>query len=85
MVLGGTGSVYDDTGWYLVSISWYCLVRWYMVSKGLVCLNILEKVEIWSGVTDASQTTEYRATQLVSSIKHKLSHAISTFLIRVFR
>ena len=23
-----------------------------------------------------SQTTEYRATQLVSSIKHKLSHAI---------
>ena len=26
MVLDGTGSVYDDTGWYLVSISWYCLV-----------------------------------------------------------
>ena len=22
----GTGSVYDDTGWYLVSISWNCLV-----------------------------------------------------------
>ena len=51
-----------------------------MVSKGLVCLYILEKVEIWSGVTDASHThsqTEYRATQLVSSIKHKLSHAIA--------
>merc|ERR1711978_90882 len=21
-----TGSVYDDNGWYLVSISWYCLI-----------------------------------------------------------
>ena len=79
--------------WYWVSIWWYWLVlgqyklvlldiRWYMVSKGLVCLYILEKVEIWSGDTDAwhtdSQTTENRATQLVSSIKHKLSHAIWT-------
>ena len=26
MVLDGTWSVYDDTGWYLVSMSWYCLV-----------------------------------------------------------
>ena len=26
VVLDGTGSVNDDTGWYLVSISWYCLV-----------------------------------------------------------
>ena len=43
-------------------------ITWYEVSKGLVCLYILEKVEIWLGVTDAShhsQTTEYRATQLV--------------------
>ena len=51
-------------------------IRWYEVSKVLECLYILEKVEIWSGVTDASQTTEYSATQLVSSIKFKLSHAI---------
>ena len=52
MVLdGGTGSVYDDTGWYLVSISWNCLVLGGTGSaKGLY---ILEKVEIWSGVTDA--------------------------------
>ena len=28
-----------------------------------------------------SQTTEYSATQLVSSIKHKLSHAISNQLL----
>ena len=39
-------------------------------------------MEIWSGVTDASHTHSltdnriYRATQLVSSIKHNLSHAI---------
>ena len=37
-------------------------------------------MEIWSGVTDASQTTEYRATQLLSSIQFKLSHAISIYL-----
>ena len=57
-------------------------ITWYRVSIGLVCLYILEKVEIWSGVTDASHTHSltdnriYRATQLVSSIKFKLSHAI---------
>ena len=54
-------------------------IRWYEVSKGLVCLYMLEKVEIWLGVTDASnhsQTTEYRATQLVYCIKFKLSHAM---------
>ena len=28
-------------------------IRWYRVSKGLVCLYIMEKVEIWSGDTDA--------------------------------
>ena len=56
-----------------------------MVSKGLVCLYILEKVEIWSGDTDASQTdrqtTEYSATQLLSSIQFKLSHAMLEFQI----
>ena len=39
------------------------------------------KVEIWSNVTDPSQTdrqtTEYSATQLVKSIKFKPSHAIA--------
>ena len=33
-----------------------CLYILYWVSKGLVCLYILEKVEIWSGVTDAWHT-----------------------------
>ena len=56
-------------------------IKLYWVSKGLVCLYILEKMEIWLGFTDAShlslsQTTEYSATQLVSSIKFKLSHAM---------
>ena len=59
--------------WYLMVLGQYKLallgIRWYRVSKGLVCLYILEKVEICSGVTDASQTdrqtTEYRATQLL--------------------
>ena len=59
--------------WYLMVLGQYKLVllgiRWYRVSKRLVCLYILEKVEIWSGVTNASlthtQTTEYSATQLV--------------------
>ena len=58
-----------------------CLYILYWVGKGLVCLYILEKVEIWSGDTDAWlthwQTTEDRATQLLSSIQFKLSHATS--------
>ena len=51
-----------------------------MVSKLILCLYILKKVEIWSGVTDPLQTHAqarvYKATQLVSSLKFKLSHAI---------
>ena len=81
--------ILSGTWWFWVIIWQYWLVlgqyklvlldiRWYMVSKGLVCLYILGKVEIWSGDTDAWHThsqTEKKATQLVSSIKHKLSHA----------
>ena len=50
MVLDGSGSLYDDTGWYLLVMLG---IRWYRVSKGLVCVYISEKVETWSGVTDA--------------------------------
>ena len=53
--------------WYLMVLGQYMTIlagtwqyklvlldnRWYMVSKGLVCLYILERVEIWLGVTDA--------------------------------
>ena len=45
--------VSDDTGWYLVSISWYCLV---LGGRELVCLYILDNAENWSGVTNASLT-----------------------------
>ena len=83
MVLDGTGSVYDDTGWYLVSISWYCLIlggTW--SAKGLYACIYWKKwrfgrVLPMPDTLTHSQTTEYRATQLVSSIKHKLSHAIT--------
>ena len=65
------------TWWYWVSIWRYWLVlgqyklvllaiRWYMVSKGLVCLYILEKVEIWSGVTDAWHTDRHQNIELLS-------------------
>ena len=53
---------------------------WYRVSIGLLCLYVLKKVEIWSGVTDAGHThrqhnIDDKATQLVLSLKFKLSHA----------
>ena len=71
-VFGGAGSIWDGTSWYLVVLGQYNLVllgfKWNWVYTRLACLYILKKVEIWSG-TDASQTdsqtTEYRATQLV--------------------
>ena len=78
MVLDGTGPVYDDTGWYLISISWYCLVlggTW--SAKGLYACIYWKKWRFGRvlQMPDIPQTTEYRATQLVSSIKFKLSHA----------
>ena len=59
---------------------------WYRVSKGLLCLYILKKWRfgqlLWM---PDRQTTEYSATQLVLSIKFKLSHAIELILmIKVF-
>ena len=41
-------------------------IKLYWVSKVLVCLYILEKVEIWSGVTDASQTHRQQKIGLLS-------------------
>ena len=59
-VVDGIGSVYGDTGWYLVVLGQYMLVlvgiRCYRVSIELLCLHILKQVEISAGVTDASQT-----------------------------
>ena len=41
-------------------------IKLYWVSKGLVCLYILEKVEIWSGDTDASLTHRQQNIGLLS-------------------
>ena len=77
MVLDGTGSVYDDTGWYLVSISWYCLVlggTW--SAKGSYACIYWKKWRFGRVLPmPDTQTSEYRATQLLSSKKHKLSNA----------
>ena len=82
MVLEGTGSVYDDNGWYLVSISWYCLILGGTCSAKGFYACIYWKKWRFDRVTPMPhrQTSEYRATQLLSSIKHKLSHA-NTFWI----
>ena len=75
-------ALWDDEAVYWVSIGHYEAVVvgnwWYWVSRGHSCLYILHKVEIWTGVTDASLTdwlTDWlttlkdRATQLL--IKYK--------------
>ena len=65
---GNDGSVYDFTGWYLVSISWNCLVLGGTVSaKGLYACMYWGKKWRFGRVTlmPHSQTTEYNATQLV--------------------
>ena len=74
LVLGGTGSVWDGTGWYMVVLGQYNLVligiKWYWARKVLLCLYILKKrifgwvLQVPDRHTD-TQTTENRAIQLV--------------------
>ena len=74
MVLGGTGSVWVGSGWYLVVLGQYNLVligiKWYWARKVLLCLYILKKrifgwvLQVPDRHTD-TQTTENRAIQLV--------------------
>ena len=55
-VLGQYKAILSGTWWYWVSKNWHCLVLHGTGSaEGLyACIvYILEKVEIWSGVTDA--------------------------------
>ena len=58
LVCGGNRSVWGGVGWYLVVLGQYgaALVCswWYSVSKRPLCLYMVKKVEIWSGVTDPS-------------------------------
>ena len=72
----------DDEAVYWVSIGRYEAVAvdnwWYWVSRGHLCLYILHKVEIWTGVTDASLTTlKDRATQLL--IKYKSGALVTQY------
>ena len=81
MVLDGTGLVHVDTGWYLVSISWYCLALGGTGSaKGLNACIFWKKWR-FGRVTPMPdrQTTEYRTTQLFYSIKFKLIANSSLF------
>ena len=52
MVFDGTGSVWGDTGCYLVVLGQYKLVligiEWYWANKGLLCLYILKKLMVTS-------------------------------------
>ena len=53
LVLGGTGSVWGGTGWYLVVLGQYNLVllgiKLNLVSTRLLCLYILKKSEALVG------------------------------------
>ena len=66
----------DDEAVFWVSIGHYEAVAvgnwWYWVSRGHSCLYILQKVEIWTGVTNAWLTdsqSKDRATQLLKKYK----------------
>ena len=68
----------DDEAVYWVSIGHYEAVAvgnwWYWVSRGHSCLYILQKVDIWKGVTHAWQTDwlttlKDSATQLLRKYK----------------
>ena len=57
---------------------------WYWVSRGHSCLYILQKVEIWTGVTDAWRTDSLttlkdRATQLL--IKYKSGALVTQYQV----
>ena len=56
---------------------------WYWVSRGHLCLYILHKVEIWTGVTHAlrtdGQTLKDRATQLL--IKYKSGALVTQYCV----
>ena len=74
----------DDDAVYWVSIGHYeglAIGNWlYWVSRGHLCLYILHKVEIWTGVTDAWLTTlKDRATQLL--IKYKSGALVTQYLM----
>ena len=69
MVLDGTGSVYDDTGWYLVIISWYCLIYGSAGSERACMPVYIGTSGDLSGATDASHTDRHQNIELLSLYK----------------
>ena len=75
----------DDEAVYWISIGHCEAVTignwWYWVRRGHLCLYILHKVEIWTGVTNALrtdwQTLKDRATQLL--IKYKSGALVTQY------
>ena len=71
MAHGGTGSVLGGIGLYMVALGQYWVVLvgtwWYWVTR---------RWRVFDRMSPVFTTTEYRATQLVSSLKFKLNHAI---------
>ena len=74
MIYDGTESVEGGTGWYLVVLGQYNLVllgiKWYWISIGFLCLYILKKVEIWTGVTIAGQRRQTRKDRSTQPMDH---------------
>ena len=80
LVLGGTGSVWGGTGWYLVLGQYNFVllgIKWYQVSKGLLCLYILKKVEIWLGRTDKQTNKERQGYSAIGLWKAEMSKKYS--------
>ena len=67
-VLGQYGTAMVGTWWYCVSMRAVLGGNWRdRASRGLLCLYILNKVEIWSDVTHAWQTDRLWKKELLSS------------------
>ena len=66
--------MWSDTDWYLVVLGQYNLVllgiKWYWISIGFLCLYILKKVEIWTGVTIAGQRRQTRKDRSAQPMEH---------------
>ena len=70
-------SVLGGTGWYLVVLGQYNLVllgiKWYWVSIGLLCLYILDNMEIWWDVTIAGRRQRTRKNRATQPLDHEMS------------
>ena len=70
LVLGGIGSVWGITGWYLAVLGQYNWVplgiKLNLVSVQLLCLFILKNMVIYSDVTIAGQRRQQGKIELLS-------------------